>query len=246
MPTDNAIGQMSQVKSDARDRVAEAVSAIISLCWDDREPGFSFSGHLALLREANKILSEMSDGILSDCERRAAIALAEAELDEYGDDALEFSEGETAGETVLFRLDRQADHLRDLLAGWLAVAAVAGLTKSQTESKFWTYIGNPSASKEWRNAGLSNPKWGSGFQINVLDGIVVIGQDLINRVFQFARIAGFRNGGAVGYRTVRQSSYDCPYCDDMCERIWPLDYVALPYHPRCVCKAIPVYADELL
>ena len=245
MPTDNAIRQMSQVKRDARDRVAEAVSAIIDLCWDYREPGFSFSGHLALLREVNRLLARMSDGILSDCERRAAIAIAEAELDEYSYDALGFSEDGVDGETVLFRLDRQADHLRDLLALWLAAAAVSGLTKEETVRKFWAHIGNPSASKEWREAGLTNPKWGKGYQINVLDGIVVIGQDMINRAFQYARIQGFRDGGAVGYRTIRQSNYDCPLCDDMCERIWPIDYVALPYHPRCVCKAVPVYESEL-
>ena len=245
MPREDAIDQMSRVKRDARERMDAAVAAIIALCWDYRSPDFSFSDHLALLREVNKILAEMSDGILSDSEKRAVKALAEAELQDYQDDAVSYAEGEIRGENALFRLDRQADHLRDLLTGWLAVAAVAGLTKSQTERKFWTYIGNPSASKEWRDAGLSNPKWGSGFQINVLDGIVVIGQDLINRAFQFARIGSFRDGGAVGYRTVRQSNYDCPYCDDMCEKIWPIDYVALPYHPRCVCKAVPIYADEL-
>lgn len=245
MPRDNAIGQMSQVKRDVRDRMGEAVSAIISLCWDDREPDFSFSGHLALLREANRILSQMSDSVLSDSERRAAIALAEAELDGYEEEALEYAEGEIEGETTLFRLDRQADHLRDLLAGWLAAAAVSGLTSEKTVSRFWTFIANPSASKEWREAGLTNPKWGRGFQINVLDGITVIGQDLVNKAFQSARILSFRDGGAIGYRTIRQSNYDCPYCDEMCERVWPLDQIALPYHPRCVCKAVPVYENEL-
>lgn len=245
MPKEDAIDQMSRVKQDARARMDAAVAAIVALCWDYRSPDFSFSDHIALLREVNKILAEMSDGNLSDAEKRAKIALAEAELQDYEDDAVEFSEGEVNGENVLFRLDRHADHLRDLIAGWLAVAAYAGLTKEETIQNFWTFLGDVSASKDWRESGRKIPAWGKGFPLDILTGITVIGQDMINRGFQYARIKSFQRSGAVGYRTIRQSGYNCPLCDEMTERIWPLDYVALPYHPRCVCKAVPVYANEI-
>lgn len=242
---ENAIDQMSRIKQDVRKRMDVAVAAIVALCWDYRSPDFSFSDHIALLREANKILAEMSDGILSDAEKRAKLALAEAELQDYEEESIEYAESEIKGENSLFRLDRQADHLRDLLAGWLAVAAYLGLTQSQTIKNFWTYLKNPSLSKDWRALGRKVPSWGKGYPIDILTGLTVIGQDLINRGFQYARIQDFGAKGAVGYRTIRQSGYICPLCDEMTERIWPLDFVALPYHPRCVCKAIPVYADEL-
>ena len=244
MPKDDAIDQMSRVKQDVRARMDAAVAAIVALCWDYRSPDFSFSDHLALLRQVNKILSEMSDGILSDSEKRAVKALAEAELQDYEDDAIEYAEGEINGEDTLFRLDRQADHLRDLIAGWLAVAAFVGLSKSKMIQNFWTFLGNVSASKDWRESGRKVPSWGKGFPIDILTGMTVIGQDLINRAFQYARIKSFQIAGAIGYRTIRQSSYICPLCDEMCERIWTFeDRIPLPYHPRCVCKAVPVYGE---
>lgn len=242
---EDAIDQMSRMKQDARERMDVAVAAIVALCWDYRSPDFSFSDHLALLREANKILVEMSDGVLSDAERRTKLALAEAELQDYEDEALEYAKGDIKGENGLFRLDRQADHLRDLLAGWLGVAAFAGMSRSQMIRNFWTYLKKPALSEDWRASGRKVPSWGRGYPIDILTGLTVIGQDLINRGFQYARLKDFERRGAVGYRTIRQSGYICPLCDEMTERIWPLNYVALPYHPRCVCKAIPVYADEL-
>lgn len=244
MPKDDAIDQMSRVKQDVRARMDAAVAAIVTLCWDYRSPDFSFSDHLALLRQVNKILSEMSDGILSDSEKRAVKALAEAELQDYEDDAIEYAEGEINGEDTLFRLDRQADHLRDLIAGWLAVAAFVGLSKSKMIQNFWTFLGNVSASKDWRESGRKVPSWGRGFPIDILTGMTVIGQDMVNRAFQYARISSFRDAGAIGYRTIRQSGYDCPLCDEMCEKVWTFaDKIPLPYHPRCVCKAVPVYKD---
>ena len=245
MPKDDAIDQMSRVKQDVRARMDAAVAAIVALCWDYRSPDFSFSNHLTLLRQVNKILSEMSDGILSDSEKRAVKALAEAELQDYENDAIEYAEGEINGEGTLFRLDRQADHLRDLIAGWLAVAAFVGLSKSKMIQNFWTFLGNVSASKDWRESGRKVPSWGRGFPIDILTGMTVIGQDLINRASQFARIKSFRARGAIGYRTIRQSSYDCPLCDEMCEKVWTFaDEIPLPYHPRCVCKAVPVYESD--
>ena len=242
---EDAIDQMSLMRQDVRTRMAAAISAIIDLCWDFRGPDFSFSGHLVLQRDANRILAEMSDGILSDSERRTALALAKAELQEYEDEAIEFAEGETAGEDVLFRLDRQGDHLKDLITGWLIIAAYLKLTKEKTIQNFWTYLNDVGASKEWRATGLRIPKWGRGYQLNVLSGLTVIGQDMINRAFQYARIESFKADGAIGYRTIRQSTYYCPYCDEMSKKIFRFDELELPYHPRCVCKAVPVYTKDL-
>lgn len=244
MPREDAIDQMSRAKSDARARVDAAVTAIIALCWDFRSPDFSFSGHLALQREANKILADMSDGILSDSERRARLALAEAELQDYEEESVDYAESRSAGESVLTRLDRQADHLRDLLAGWIAVAAFVGLSKEQTRQSFWMFIKDPVASPDWRAAGMRRPSWGKGFPLDILSGVTVIEQDMINHAFQHARVQMFKSKGAVGYRTIRQSNYQCPFCDDMTLMVWPLDVVVLPYHPRCVCKAVPVYKME--
>lgn len=49
--------------------------------------------------------------------------------------------------------------------------------------------------------------------------------------------------GITHYRTIRGSTYDCQLCDEMTEKIWPVDEVALPYHPRCVCIPVPVVEE---
>lgn len=238
-----AIRQMAGVKGDVRSRMADAVEAIISASWLYREPGFSFADHPELEAEVNKILADLSDGILSDAQKRTAKALAEMELDDYLGEALQYAEGETGGETPLFRLDRHGDHLKELLAGWLIVSSLYALSQKEVRDRFWAFLGDPFASKEWRDAGLPAPGWGRGFQRNILNGFVLIGQDAINRGAQYATLRRLADGGARYYRTVRNSSYNCPFCDDMTKRIWPIDTVVLPYHPRCVCSAVPVYGD---
>ena len=242
---EDAIDRMSLAKRDAKRRMDEAVAAVIALCWDYRSLDFSFSGHIALQREVNRILAGMSDGILSDSERLSALALSDAGLEYYEAAAIDYAKGEINGEDVLARLDRQADHLKDLLAGWLVVAAFAKFSREETIWNFWAYIGNAGASRDWVKAGLKTPGWGKGFQLNILDGVTLIGQDMINKAFQFARIESFKEEGAIGYRTIRQSGFNCPYCDEMCTKVYPLDELVLPYHPRCVCKAVPVFIDEI-
>lgn len=242
---EKVIDQMARCSFDVRARMDTAVAAILSLCWDYRCVGFSFADFPELDAKVNEILVQMSDGNLSDAEIRAKKAMAEEELQDYEDEAIDFVEGEERnGESVLFRLDRRADHLKELLAGWLAVAAFASLTKTRVMRDFWTYLGNVIASKDWRDSGTPIPKWGRGFQANILRGITVIEQDTINRAFQYARVQQFRERGAIGYRTIRNSSFHCPYCDEMTHYIWPLDEVVLPYHPNCVCVAVPVFENE--
>ena len=242
---EDAIDQMSQVRQDVRKRMDEAIAVILALCWDYRSEDFSFSDNIALQREANKILIQMSNGNLSDAEKRAKLALAEAELQEDVEDALEYSEGDISGEDMIYRLDRQADHLRDLLEGWLVAAAACSLTKEQVIRNLWAHLADPASSKYWKQAGLKQPRWGRGFQLDLLSAMTVIQQDMINRSFQYARIRSFQRSGAIGYRTIRQSTFYCPLCDEMSKKIWSFDELVLPYHPRCVCKAIPVFNSEL-
>lgn len=74
--------------------------------------------------------------------------------------------------------------------------------------------------------------------------MTVIGQDLINRSYQYARLEQFRKQGITHYRTVRGSTYHCPLCDEMAKLIWPVEEVVLPYHPRCVCIPVRVYKER--
>ena len=240
------IEAMAGAKPTARKRVKDAIDRIIDIVWDQRSSEFSFAGNPDIDAEVNAILAAMSDGNKADAEQAALRLLEMLELAEWYDAAVEDAGRERWSQDAIFRLDMHASHLKELLEGWIIVAAASGLSQVALKTEIWKHIGNPFASELWRNAGLGPLSWGKGYARNVLEGISVIMQDLINATYQYAKVQSFRDMGAIGYRTVRNSNYDCPFCDEMAKRIWPLDEVVLPYHPRCVCIPVPVFENETL
>ena len=245
MPGKNShIPQMASVRGDVERRCADVVSQIIDLSWDYAGQGFSFAEHPELEREVNRLLVSLSDGMLSDATLRAQKALIEDGLDDWEDEAAGYASGERGGEPIVQRLDKHCDHLKELVALWLIAGAVSGLSKGEVVRQMFSHQSNPSMSASWKEAGLSNPQWGRGYMIDTVGGMTVVLQDYISRIYQYSVLQGFAENGAIGYRTVRNSGYDCPYCDEMCTKIWPLDEVVLPYHPRCVCLAVPVYKND--
>lgn len=241
---DALIEAMASVRKDVRKRTDAAIAAILTLVWPYRGEGFSFEAHEEIDAEVNRILAALSDGNLADAEARAIRLLEDAGLEEYGEEAIGYAEREREGEDARFRLDMHASHLKELLAGWLAVAGLAGLTQSQVVRNVYSYLGNPVASKEWREAGLGAPHWGTGYARNVLNGMTVIVQDLINTAYQKAVLDHYAELGAVGYVIHRGSSYDCPFCDSHCGIVYSFDDMRVPQHPRCVCYTEPVFKDE--
>lgn len=235
------IGQMAGARDDVLRRIRSAVSAVSALLWTYRSGDFDIDAYPMVKGEVMKILALMSDGLVEDAEARARAVLERLELMEYEEEALEYGRSRKDGETLLFRYDMHASHLLDEICGWIKAGAIAGYTLAVLQQNIMAYIGNPAASPAWREAGLRIPSWGRGYMVNLLNAITVVTQDAINRAVQYARLQKFKEMGAIGYRTVRNSNYDCPFCDEMAKKIWPLDEIVLPYHPRCVCSAVPVF-----
>lgn len=238
------IDAMASVKGDVKKRVDAAVAAILLMAWPYAREGFSFEDFPELDEKVNKVLQSLSDGNLADAERMVKALLDELGLGDWEDEAIGYAEREIDGQNAIWRLDMHASHLKDLLAGWLAVAAAQGLSMTQTRLLMNTYGGNPWLSKKWRESGLGKMGWGRGYQTDVAAAMTVIGQDLINRSYQYARLEQFKRQGITHYRTVRGSTYHCPFCDEMAKRIWPVEEVVLPYHPRCVCFPVPVVEER--
>lgn len=241
---DPVLKAMASVREDIRRRLDAVIAAILELAWAYRSAQFRWEDYPELEEEVNSILRDFSDEILEELETRVRDTLARIGLAEYDDGAWNYANGEINGENAQYRLDMQGTHLKELLAGWLIAASASKLSSLQTRALVMPYLGNPEASKVWRGAGLGHLGWGKGYAANVLNGMTVISQDLINRAFQYATLEDFKRKGAIGYRTERRSGYFCPLCDELTERIWPLDTMVLPAHPRCVCVAIPVYDQE--
>lgn len=238
------IDAMAVAKSDAPGLFDRVVNAILALAWEYRDADFRWEDHPDLDEKVNELLRGLSDGLANAARERARELLTLLGLEELEEESIEYAEREIDGEDAIFRLDMQASHLKELLAGWLVVAAMASLSITQTRSLIYSYLNSPSASPEWRGAGLSKPGWGTGYAVNVLNGVAVIMQDMINASYQYAKQKQFAEDGAVGYRIERGSDYDCPLCDSYVGPVYPVGEMILPIHPRCVCIPVPVYENE--
>lgn len=243
---DTLIKQLSYTKRDILPRMKKTGEYILELSWRYRNADFQFSSYPRLEIEVNTILQELSDGNMLDAQSRARRVLLELELDEYYNDAMEFAkEKEYKEHNALWSLDMASTHYKSILETWVKAAFITKASLSALQSQFVSFLELPYLSKMWKDAGFGKPHFGKGYQDNILDGIALIEQDIIVTATRFAQIRSFGKGGAIGYRTVRASTFHCPYCDEMSTRIWRIDDFVLPYHPRCVCYPVPVYQNEL-
>lgn len=229
------IDAMAMVKADVRRRTEDAIMAILALVWEYRENVFSFEDYPAIDIEVNIILQRLSEGNLADAERRARALLVDLGLGEYADRGIEFAEREIDGEDALWRLDMHSSHLKALLAGWIAAAAVMEWSQPQMMRDFWAHMANPMSSQGWVKAGLVAPKWGRGYASNILDGMSRIGKDVIASSFSRAEYDKAVSLGAAYFIRHRNSGYICPLCDSYCERRLPIEKIIFTTHSLCVC-----------
>ena len=242
-----AVDEMAREKQTARKRVQAAILAILDLADAYRNPDgtFSFADHPELDDEVNKILIRLSDGLIKDAEERARRLIELLEMEEEADDIVE--EAETGENGLLWATDMHSSNLKKLLEAWIAIMFARRLTVNETLTRVLVYMDAPNASPMWREAvkeRLVDPnevRFGRGYQRKVADAFAILLQSFIYTTFIIATVRKGRRDGAIGYRTFRQSNYDCPLCDSLTERVWPIDTMVLPAHPRCVCGISFVY-----
>ena len=254
---DRVIELMARAKEDVERRLRICIPEIIRECAAFAYLGksFSFDVSLDLSDRVNQRLIALSDEILSDIEERARKAIEFAEEEDDEDIILPYIKRKIGDEDIVQRLDKHCSTLRYFLEGWIAIGLVNEIKEYELTNTIFAYLDNPFASPLWQeafNAGyLSNSirsrgySYGKGNQRNVLSALTEIERYAINEAFQYGSVLKFGKMGAIGYRTHRASSYPCDYCDELTMRVWPLDIMVLPAHPRCVCFSTPVYGDSL-
>ena len=238
---DDLVTAMSRAGSGVEARMKAAIGRILDLVWEVRSDKFAFADNEDIDAEVNRILVEMSDGMLEDARKAADALLRAVEMDEWEEDALEYAEGEIAGEDAPYRFDMQASHLKELLEGWIAVAAIYGLSRARVWTDLLTFMSNPMASKLWRGAGIRVPQWGRGYLVNLIEAYKRLIRDYLSRAYIYAELHKYTKEGATGYTIHRGSDFDCPLCDSFCGPVYSLDEVILPIHPNCMCYTEPVF-----
>lgn len=209
----------------------KAVKELIALAYKYRDMGDSFmwDNDPELNDEANRICRDLSDAV---AERAKAIArdVFEKSLDDYDLDDDWNRDG-----MIIERLDQEGSHLLELLAIWLAIAFLNDISAGELRVLISRYLSNPFASPLWRGLPLDALKWGRGYARNVLEQIVVIGQNAIVSAYRYAEWQQAMANGAEYYIRRRGSYYDCPECDELCGYPIPIEIPFEWLHSRCMC-----------
>ena len=251
---DRVIREMAKAQEDVERQLRIYIPEIIRECAALAYLGkyFTFDYTSELDDTINARLIALSDAIMEDIEARARKAIEYAEAEEDEDAILFYIRRPIEEQDIIQRLDKHCSTLRFFLEGWIAIGMVNKINEYDLSDIILSYIDNPLASPLWQeafNAGYLSTSirgsysFGKGNQRNVLSALSEIERYAINEAFQYGKILGYGKKGAIGYRTHRNSSFDCPYCDELTTHIWPLDEIVLPAHPRCVCYSTPVFAE---
>ena len=250
------IDEMAKAKGDIERELRKYIPEIIRECMAFAYLGKAFTFDISDLSDrVNERLIALSDAILDDIESRAKRAISYAEEEEDEDIILPYIRRQIGEEDLVQRLDKHCSTLRYFLEGWIAIGIVNNIREYELTTTILSYIDNPLAYPLWQeafNAGYLSDAirsgsyiYGKGNQKNVLSALTEIERCAILEAFQYGRVLKYGKMGAIGYRTHRASSYPCEHCDELTMRVWPLDTMVLPAHPRCVCYSTPVFADEI-
>lgn len=236
LDNDNLTKRAASFKRVASSEFDKALKALIDLAFKYGEMGadFLWEKDPELNDEANRICRDLSDA-LADRAKAIARGIFEDSLDDYDFDDAWDRDGDEWYVPIITRFDQEGSLLLELLEIWLALAFVNKIAKGELRVLVSRYLSNPFASPLWRGLPLDVLKWGRGYSRNILDQIVVIGQNAIISAYRYAEWQEARANGAEYYIRRRGSYYDCPECDSLCGYPIPIEIPFEWLHSRCMC-----------
>lgn len=214
----------------------KVVKALLDLVWSKGKPtaDFLFESDPILDSEANELLQGLSDALAAKA-KKLAEAIIRAELSNYDGFAWDEVNNADDRDSIVFRLDMQGSHLKELLEIWIALAVTNGIQRSELRVMISRYAKNPFGSPLWKGIPLDSLKWGRGYSKDILDQIAVIGQNEIIGAVRYAEWEEQKQGGAKYYIRRRGSNYDCDVCQSMAQKPIPIETPFEIPHSRCCC-----------
>lgn len=247
MTREELIDALASVRGRVDSLSRETVARVIAMAEKYRYLGkdFSFDTDRELRQSVLQLLIILSDDILDYSDK-----VVEGMDEDERDALLLWAHREQGGKTPEESVDSHSSHLFFIIEAWLAIGFVNKLSQGEILADIFAYP-DPFTNPLWKNADgyastlLQGGKvgWGRGVARNPVDGFSLVGENIINMAYQRDVIFEFARDGAIGYRIIRGSDYDCPLCDSYVGPVYPLDEIILPLHPRCVCIAVPVYPE---
>lgn len=207
-----------------------AAEEIVSLAYGYNTPPslFSLNYDPVLSYEVDRILRKLIDDIE---EYNIKLALStEKEDDEV---LLPYIHREINGATYEERIytytARFKTELQDfIIAGMLAGIGKGGLMEIISTSFKNPYKGTIISDREHHGASSHSR-------------MLLLVRHTIADTWMYADMEYARKHGATGFISYRGSNYPCQLCDDNANRFHTFAEPYPPYHPRCVCYAVPVF-----
>ena len=255
---DSIIRQMEKVESDVKNELRPSLAEIVAAAELYRRLGkdFTFSGGNGLDKKVNGILLALSNGILDDIDERIDFAISEAEAEDDSEDIRAYVFRDLGGETATDRIDRHVSRMKYVIEAGIAIGFAQKLARANIVSTLFQLVQNPTykmlipdarrgdgyAASYITDGDLNS---GRGISPNIIKAIGTVGSTMIAEAFHYGKIQVYARKGAIGYGVQRNSSYDCPDCDEVCSVIHPLTEIVVPVHPHCCCSTYPIYPDDL-
>lgn len=244
------IQERLSIQAEARDKLADSlyIAALklikLSRKYMGTSRDFSFSMNKDLERNVDAIIEELEDELYSLTETYGSKG-ADKKTKKV---ILLFIASKIFGKTLKQRLPSYGKMFKTEIENLIASASVTKTSYNSVVSAAKTYVKNPKASniiKKAENLGFTPNEYNVEGAIKISYGnIERVVIDTIARARQkMYQIEEKEKHGTNAWYVRRGSSYPCSLCD-MQTGIHKSDFELPPYHPNCVCLAIPIKLKE--
>jgi hypothetical protein len=259
---------ISQAKAYLRERLSAEISfqnnletlieeyayKLVDIAYNANVPPnmFTFSYSKAIKEDVDEVIGEMKQLIVSVTE-----TLAIGTHNDNKKKILTYIGRDISGSNFYGRLDNHTDTFKKVTEGIIAAGLLIGASKSKTFAGYKQYLRNPFLNPIFKdavkmNAGRAEVLLNKGLHIGVgvsnspFNAINTLGRYTIGDAWMYDGYLEMDAQGAIGYRTMRTSSYPCEDCDEAARYTHSLsEGMILPLHVNCRCIAVPVFRNEI-
>lgn len=208
----------------------KAAEEIVSLAYKRSIPPtlFSFDYDVFLSVEVDKVINRLIDEIT---EINIALSTQTEKADKKT--LIPYIYRDINGINYNDRIQLYADKYKKELETFIKVGLVNGFVLYKTVEMIKSLFKNPYSSEEmskYRLKGVSS--------YNRLNALT---KHTIASAWMYADMEYAKSRGAIGFVPYRGSSYPCAECDSHKGRFHDFSEPYPPFHPNCVCYAVPIY-----
>lgn len=226
----------------------QAAKEIISITYKYNIPPtlFSFSHNEKLQQEVDTVISQLRE-LIEDYTETLAVATHTDEEEHI----IAFINRESYGKTLSERIDIYTDRFKKELEVAIASGLLLNISAGKLLSSVKENKGNPLMNEHIRKATSEGYPVISRLEVPESFGVGRTNSSFtaLDNLTNFAIAEGWmeylaltaKRNGAIGFYTIRGSSYPCDTCSNYASYFHPMRDPLPPLHFHCVCSAVFIY-----